>query len=209
MKILIADKDSKFKKQLITVLRTLNNVTDINEFSGFEELLLFVKQQKAKDFLFIEKELVVSPRKEKITELLDLMSPTKIVLMSNSTKNILSFFTFGISGYICKKSPEALNTNVLCLILDGIPYLPAQILENLPDRYKPGRKELFQKKYKLTPRQIETLKHLGEGCSNHTIALRMNISESTVKLHINSLLTRLHAENRTKAVLIAQQLGFI
>lgn len=209
MKILIAGKDSSFKKQLITVLRTFNNVTDINEFFGFEELLLFVKQQKATDFLFIEKELVVSPRKEKITELLDLMSPTKIVLMSNSTKNILSFFTFGISGYICKKSPEALNTNVLRLILDGIPYLPAQILENLPDRYKPGKKELFQKKYKLTPRQIETLKHLGEGSSNHTIALRMNISESTVKLHINSLLTRLHAENRTKAVLIAQQLGFI
>lgn len=145
MKILIAGKDSKFKKQLIIVLRTFNNVTDINEFFGFEELLLFVKQQKATDFLFIEKELVFSPRKEKITELLDLMSPTKIVLMSNSTKNILSFFTFGISGYICKKSPEALNTNVLRLILDGIPYLPAQILENLPDRYKPGRKELFQK----------------------------------------------------------------
>ena len=73
MKILIAGKDSKFKKQLIIVLRTFNNVTDINEFFGFEELLLFVKQQKATDFLFIEKELVVSPRKEKITELLDLI----------------------------------------------------------------------------------------------------------------------------------------
>src|SRR5574344_1848821 len=54
----------------------------------------------------------------------------------------------------------------------------------------------------LTKRQFEVLKYLGEGCSNKEIAHLLNVSEATIKLHINSLLRIMHVKNRTQAVLI-------
>ena len=61
----------------------------------------------------------------------------------------------------------------------------------------------------LTYRQSEVLQHLSNGLSNKQIAYEMNVSEATVKLHINALLRHLHVENRTKAVVTAQRLGIL
>lgn len=61
----------------------------------------------------------------------------------------------------------------------------------------------------LTFRQSEVLQHLSNGLSNKQIAYEMNVSEATVKLHINALLRHLHVENRTKAVVTAQRLGIL
>jgi len=53
------------------------------------------------------------------------------------------------------------------------------------------------------------LELLGEGMSNKQIAFKMDVSEATVKLHINALLKNLEVDNRTQAVVSAQRLGFI
>ena len=64
-------------------------------------------------------------------------------------------------------------------------------------------------KYRLTPRQVEVLRYLALGLQNKQIAYEMNVSEATVKLHINALLRHLHVENRTNAVVTAQRLGIL
>ena len=62
---------------------------------------------------------------------------------------------------------------------------------------------------KLTPRQREVLELLSIGLSNKEIAYCINVSEATVKLHINALLRNLHVKNRTKAVITAQMMGLL
>jgi DNA-binding NarL/FixJ family response regulator len=52
----------------------------------------------------------------------------------------------------------------------------------------------------LTPREGEVLKLLAEGLGNREIALRLNISEHTIKFHIRSILGKLGAASRTDAV---------
>ncbi|MEM6283186.1 MAG: response regulator transcription factor [Chloroflexota bacterium] len=61
----------------------------------------------------------------------------------------------------------------------------------------------------LTPRENEVLNLLAEGLPNKTIALRLTISEYTVKFHVNSILTKLGAASRTEAVVRATRLGLI
>ena len=58
----------------------------------------------------------------------------------------------------------------------------------------------------LTPRQQEVLTRLCNGESNKRIALNLDLSEHTVKLHVRAILQTLNAENRTQAVIIAKQL---
>ena len=61
----------------------------------------------------------------------------------------------------------------------------------------------------LTPRESEVLQLLAEGLPNKTIAHRLNISEHTVKFHVNAIMGKLTAQSRTEAVVRATQLGLI
>lgn len=61
----------------------------------------------------------------------------------------------------------------------------------------------------LTPRESEVLALLGEGLPNKLIALRLTISQHTVKFHISSIFTKLGASSRTDAVTRGARLGLI
>ena len=53
------------------------------------------------------------------------------------------------------------------------------------------------------------LRFLGEGLTNKTIAHRLDISEHTVKFHVASVMSKLGAQTRTEAVILASRQGLI
>jgi DNA-binding NarL/FixJ family response regulator len=62
---------------------------------------------------------------------------------------------------------------------------------------------------KLTDREEEILKLLAGGLSNKEIAQQLALSEGTVKNHISAILAKLHANDRTQAVLTALKRGLV
>ena len=64
-------------------------------------------------------------------------------------------------------------------------------------------------KFILTPKQRDVLSLLAQGLRNKEIAKKMNISVSTVKLHISGIFIRLNVCTRTAAVIKAQKLNLI
>ena len=61
----------------------------------------------------------------------------------------------------------------------------------------------------LTPREIEVLRMMAEGFANKEIALRLSISDHTVKFHISSILGKLGVSSRTEAVTQGIRMGLI
>ena len=61
----------------------------------------------------------------------------------------------------------------------------------------------------LTPRELEVLQLLAEGLANRAIAQQLDISEHTVKFHVNAIMGKLGAQSRTAAVVRATRLGLI
>ena len=61
----------------------------------------------------------------------------------------------------------------------------------------------------LTPREMEVLQLLAEGFSNKAIGRQLDISDHTVKFHVNAIMGKLGAESRTAAVVQATRLGLI
>ncbi|MFN8414630.1 MAG: response regulator transcription factor [Anaerolineales bacterium] len=61
----------------------------------------------------------------------------------------------------------------------------------------------------ITPREKEVLQLMAEGLANKQIAMRLNISEHTVKFHLSSLYGKLGAASRTEAVKRGLGLGLI
>jgi len=60
---------------------------------------------------------------------------------------------------------------------------------------------------RLTPRETEVLRLLGEGLSNRALAERLFLSEKTVKTHVSSILAKLGLTDRTQAALYAVRHG--
>jgi DNA-binding NarL/FixJ family response regulator len=71
----------------------------------------------------------------------------------------------------------------------------------------PGEREQLADAF--TPREREVLALVAEGLPNKTIALRLSISEHTVKFHLNAILSKLNAQSRTEAVVRATRLGLL
>jgi DNA-binding NarL/FixJ family response regulator len=61
----------------------------------------------------------------------------------------------------------------------------------------------------LTPREVEVLELLAEGLPNKSIAVRLGISDQTVKFHVASICGKLGAANRTDAVRRGVRRGLI
>lgn len=61
----------------------------------------------------------------------------------------------------------------------------------------------------LTPRELEVVQLLAEGLSNKAIAYQLDISEHTVKFHVNAIMSKLGAQSRTEAAVRATRMGLI
>jgi len=71
---------------------------------------------------------------------------------------------------------------------------------------QPSEDELLEQ---LTPREGEVLRLLADGLGNKDIAVKLGISEHTIKFHIHSLLGKLGAASRTEAVTRGLRSGLI
>jgi len=63
--------------------------------------------------------------------------------------------------------------------------------------------------YQLSEREKEVLHYIVAGLNNGEIAEKMFISRSTVKFHVNAILTKLGAQSRTEAVVRATRAGLL
>ena len=78
-----------------------------------------------------------------------------------------------------------------------------------PVRRPPQEQDKLPPLEKLTGREEQILALLAEGLANKEIAARLNLSEGTVKNHVSNIPGKLHANDRTQAVLTAIRRGLV
>jgi DNA-binding NarL/FixJ family response regulator len=61
----------------------------------------------------------------------------------------------------------------------------------------------------LTPRETEVLSYLASGKTNRQIAQQLHLSLSTVKRHLESILSKLEVSDRTQAAVKAIEMGLV
>jgi len=97
-------------------------------------------------------------------------------------------------------SAEELHAAVRALeagLLVGSPELLEPLLGEIPEGERLAADELLES---LTEREVEVLQLLSQGLANKQIALKLGISEHTVKFHSSAIYAKLGATNRTEAV---------
>ncbi len=134
--------------------------------------------------------------------------PVVIVSATETTSVIRRALACGAAGFLPKSADSTTLIAALRLVLDGGIYVPPAVLnsEAVDDTSVASRANPARHNHNLTLRQLEVLSLLSKGLSNKGIARRLNLSESTVKLHIAAILRALGVNNRTQAALVAERL---
>ena len=101
-------------------------------------------------------------------------------------------------------APEALIQS-LQLVTLGEKVFPTNLATMLLDMNAPGPQHSIGG---LSPREQEILQALVTGASNKLIAIRLGITEATVKVHLKTLLRKIDVNNRTQAAIWAMNNGF-
>jgi DNA-binding NarL/FixJ family response regulator len=124
-----------------------------------------------------------------------------LVLTSFSDQTrILDALHAGADGYLLKHAePETILSGIREIVAGGSPLDPkaARVLLTNRRTPRPG--------IRLTDREWEVLRMVGEGLPNKTIARRLGITERTVKAHLTSVYHQLGVTDRTQAALWAQR----
>jgi DNA-binding NarL/FixJ family response regulator len=129
-----------------------------------------------------------------------------LILLLPAEVDLTDVLTIEPRGLLSRNAtPKQLKLAVLAAVQGMVTLDPAFMPEFLPDPQIAPPLPIEP----LTPRELEVLQHLAEGLPNKAIARRLEISEHTVKFHVNAIMTKLGVQSRTAAVVRATQLSLI
>jgi DNA-binding NarL/FixJ family response regulator len=129
-------------------------------------------------------------------------SPPVLALLSDAAF-VSEAWASGALGLLPRSAEPARIAAALAAVVQHLTVLDPSLAAAL----LPARAPLPEEA--LTSRERDVLGLLSEGLANKNIALRLGISENTVKFHVNAIMGKLGAQSRTEAVVRAARLGLI
>lgn len=110
----------------------------------------------------------------------------------------------GAVGYLLKDLPAAELAQAVRLAHAGVAQFDAGVARQLAAPTPTGRVHEV-----LTAREVDVLRLVAAGSTNREIALRLHLSEGTVKNHLSRILGRLGLRDRTQAAVYAHDRGLL
>lgn len=201
--VIIVDDHALFRKGVSQMISADADFLVIGEAGSGTEGLLLVEKLKP-DLVLIDLNMkgmnglqALSRIKEKKLE-----SRCIVLTVSDAEDDLLEALRAGADGYLLKDmEPEDLCSN-LKKAMSGVTVLHeslTEILKNALIHPTLSRNE----EVSLTDREREILECLAKGLNNKTIARALGISDTTVKVHIKHLLSKLKLTSRLEAAVWA------
>jgi DNA-binding NarL/FixJ family response regulator len=106
----------------------------------------------------------------------------------------------GVRGYILKEMVHTEIVRAIRVVHSGKRLMPAEVAERLSEHFP---------QVTLTPREVEVLTFVAKGLGNKEIGAQLGTAAGTVKMHLQNILCKLGASDRTHAVTLAIRRGII
>jgi DNA-binding NarL/FixJ family response regulator len=136
--------------------------------------------------------------------------------MSTPTTYVYAALQAGAAGFLLKNSQPEQLTDAIRIIAKGEAVLSPSTAQRLitaltkqPAMLAPSRSPRDDLIGRLTDRELDVLTLLAKGQSNTEIADNLGLTESNVRSRVNRIMTRLQADNRVQAALIAYRAGLV
>ncbi len=163
---------------------------------------LCLHEHKEPDVVLMDLRMPEMEGTEAIIEFRRIRPNIRILVLTNygSDEYIVRATQAGAMGYLLKNTPQEEIVKAVRMVYRRERYVPKDIAQRLFEAI--GREE-------LSPRELEVLTLVAQGCSNKDVAQRLFISDKTVRNHVTSCMLKLQAKDRTEAVTRAIERGLI
>jgi two-component system, NarL family, nitrate/nitrite response regulator NarL len=161
------------------------------------------------DILLLDLAMPRLPGLEAMRAIMTKSPRVKIVMLTGtiSTQQIIEALQIGARGIVLKNSIAGDLSQALRAVLSGDYWIGgervANLLKALHELMAQAAAIPERKTYGLTPRELEVVGCIVEGCSNRDIAKQFTISEETVKRHLSNVFDKTGVSTRLELALFA------
>ncbi|HEY2763134.1 MAG TPA: response regulator transcription factor [Pseudonocardiaceae bacterium] len=213
IRVLLADDQRVVRDGLAMLLGFLPGVEVVGAAADGEQALDLALQLRP-DVILMDLRMPRCDGIEAIRRLRDRAADIQIIALTTyaDDRTVLDALRAGARGYLTKDSGAAEIHSALQQVTSGQAVIDPSVQHHVvnaiattPAADSPPQAPRLPDG--LTPREAEVLTLIAEGLSNSEIAQHLVVSETTVKSHINHLLSKIGARDRAQAVSYAYRRG--
>jgi DNA-binding NarL/FixJ family response regulator len=131
-------------------------------------------------------------------------APTIVLASRYSFETMRAVIGYGAKGYIPMTMGFEIAIEAVRFVLAGGTYFPTEcLLSEIPSAALPSHPAAPGA---ITSRELAVVRAIHQGKPNKIIAYELNMSESTVKVHVSHIMKKLRAKNRTAVAITATEL---
>jgi len=199
MNILVVDDHALIREGMVGMIRSLAPEARVEQADRCDSALEMARRGHF-DLMLLDLQLPDRPGFVALEHCRTEHPETAVVVVSGQEdrETVMRALDLGAKSFIPKSTDVARLREALSVVLAGGVYLPESI--GAPGAAAPMP-------WPLTPRQVEVLALVVAGLPNKLIARRLDIAESTVKIHVSVILRELKVTSRTQALIAVAKAG--
>ena len=214
IRLLIVDDQAIVRHGLKSLLELQQDITVVGNAANGEEAInaiaLLAQQDRVPDVVLLDIRMPIVDGVATTKELCQRYPAIKILILTtfDDDEYVSQARSYGAKGYLLKDSPPEDLALAIRAVNKGHTHLGPGLFKKALS-YTPEVENtslILGQLAELSPREKEVLNLIAVGSNNKEIAIKLYISEKTVKNHVTSILSKLELRDRTQAALLATKL---
>jgi DNA-binding NarL/FixJ family response regulator len=214
-RVLLVDDHEMARRGLTAMLSTADWITVVGEADGCASGLAAIERLRP-DIVLLDIRMPGQDGLACLEELKLLEHPVAVVMVTlyDDRRYVLEAIRRGAAGYLLKDASTAEVIATLANVSEGQLAVEPQLLREAlltPPEEAPAGASSRQRAeaFSVTPREHDVLRLVADGLTNKEIGARLSITEDTVKKHVQNIIWKLRAADRTQAAILAYRMGLL
>ena len=201
IRIMVIDDQAVVRQGFVSLIKTVPDMEIVGEGSNGQEAVDLFRRLRP-DITLMDLRMPGVSGAEAIMQIRGEFATARIIVLTtfDGDEDIYRAVQAGAQGYLLKDMFFEELEAAIRKVHAGARLIPGSVAERLAARMSSSE---------LTGRELEVLRQIVDGKSNKEIGNVLNISEATVKSHINNILSKLGVSDRTQAATTARQRGIV
>lgn len=200
IRILLVDDHMAIRMGLMTAINDaldMEVVADVED--GQEAISAYRKHQP--DIVVLDLRMQGMSGVETLRALHAEYAGVRVLVYSNYAKGeeVYQAIKGGAAGFAVKEMSLEQLLEAIRVVHSGEQFIPMQVAARIGERMLA----------RLSPREMEVLKHLANGLSNKEIAAQLGLVVGTIKIYVANIYAKLGVSDRTQALVAAVKRGII